>query len=61
MKNKNVYIINKENTMTPTLRKQLSIDFCCTEEAVESKENVFTEYTPLIGRSILPLGKSFFL
>lgn len=45
--------------MTPTLRKQLSIDFCCTEEAVESKENVFTEYMPLIGRRIFQEGECF--
>lgn len=35
--------------MNPTLKKQLAIDFCCTEEAVERKENIFTEYTPQTG------------
>lgn len=58
-KNKKVYIIDKENTMNPTLKKQLAIDFCCTEEAVERKENIFTEYTPLTGRRIFKEGECF--
>ena len=45
--------------MNPTLKKQLAIDFCCTEEAVESKENIFTEYTPLTGRRIFKEGECF--
>ena len=30
--------------MNQILAKQLAIDFCCTEEMVLSKENIFTEY-----------------
>lgn len=45
--------------MNPILKKQLAIDFCCTEEAVESKENIFTEYTPLTGRRIFKEGECF--
>lgn len=45
--------------MNPTLKKQLAIDFCCTEEAVERKENIFTEYTPLTGRRIFKEGEGF--
>lgn len=45
--------------MNLTLKKQLAIDFCCTEEAVEGKENIFTEYTPLTGRRIFKEGEGF--
>ena len=36
--------------MNDILRKQLSLDYCCTEEDVESSLNVFTLYEPLEGR-----------
>ena len=36
--------------MNGILRKQLSIDYCCTQEDVESPSNVFTLYEPLEGR-----------
>ena len=36
--------------MNDILRKQLSLDYCCTEEDVESSSNVFTLYVPLEGR-----------
>ena len=38
--------------MNIILAKQLSIDFCCTEEMVLSKENIFTEYKAQEGRRI---------
>lgn len=38
--------------MNPILAKQLAIDFCCTEEMVLNRENVFTEYEALEGRRI---------
>lgn len=36
--------------MNEILVKQLAIDFCTSEKSVLSKENIFTEYTPLEGR-----------
>ena len=38
--------------MNKILATQLAIDFCCTEEMVLSKENIFTEYKAQEGRRI---------
>ena len=42
----------KREKMNKILATQLSIDFCCTEEMVLSKENIFTEYKAQEGRRI---------
>lgn len=41
------------------LESQLAIDFCCTEEMVASRENIFTEYTPREGRRIFMESECF--
>lgn len=38
--------------MNRILAKQLAIDFCCTEEMVMNRENIFTEYSLQEGRRI---------
>lgn len=38
--------------MNQILAKQLAIDFCCTEEMVLNRENIFTEYKAQEGRRI---------
>lgn len=45
--------------MNSILKKQLAIDFCCTVEMVESKENIFTEYQALPGRRIFKESECF--
>lgn len=36
--------------MNQKIIKQLALDYCCSEEAVQDKANHFTEYVPLGGR-----------
>ena len=43
-----------------SVAKQLAIDFCCTEEMVLDRENVFTEYKPQEGRRIFRESEFFF-
>lgn len=45
--------------MNQILAKQLAMDFCCTEEMVLSKENIFTEYSPQEGRRIFNESECF--
>lgn len=45
--------------MNEILKKQLAIDFCCTPEMVESRENIFTEYHAQDGRRIFKESECF--
>lgn len=45
--------------MNEILMQQLAIDFCCTKEMLESKENIFTEYFPRDGRRIFKETECF--
>ena len=45
--------------MNEILKNQLAIDFCCTPEMVESKENIFTEYRAQDGRRIFKEAECF--
>ena len=45
--------------MNEILKNQLAIDFCCTPETVESKENIFTEYYAQDGRRIFKESECF--
>ena len=45
--------------MNQILAKQLAIDFCCSQELVTGKENVFTRYVPQEGRRIFEEGECF--
>ena len=45
--------------MNDILVKQLALDFCCTEEEVRSRKNVFTQYVPRQGRRIFKEGECF--
>ena len=43
--------------MNEILARQMAIDFCTDAESVTSKENIFTEYQPLVGRRIFQEGE----
>ncbi|MBO2516968.1 MAG: N-acetyltransferase [Clostridiales bacterium] len=45
--------------MNSILVNQLAIDFCCGREDVESRENVYTVYSPQPGRRIFKEGENF--
>lgn len=45
--------------MNEILARQLAVDFCCTEEMVKNRENVFTEYEKQEGRRIFKEAECF--
>lgn len=46
--------------MNGTLLKQLALDYCCSEEDILGKENVFREFVPLEGRRIFREDDNYF-
>lgn len=45
--------------MNEILAKQMAVDFCTDVRSVTSKENIFTEYKPLMGRRVFLEGECF--